>query len=217
SCGGSLRERLRIPRQPLLRRRRAMFESVTPAALRTFAAMLGLAAAAGCAVGPDYVEPKNEPPQQFAHADNAAYSPQDAVGEFWTQFGDETLERLVNDALRANHDLRIALARVVEARALRGETRLDLLPQVTAGAGYTEQRLPRSLRIPGQDEEIYDASFDAFWELDFFGRVRRAVEASTAEAQSAEASLRDAQVIVAAEVARVYFELRGQQSQLEVA
>ena len=130
-----------------------------------------------------------------------------------------TLDQLVTDALASNHDLRIALARFKEARAARGETRLDLLPQVTAGAGYTEQRLPQSQRAPGvpAEVEVYDASFDAFWELDFFGRVRRGVEAANAEAEGAEASLRDAQVIIVAEVARTYFELRGQQSELAVA
>ena len=63
----------------------------------------------------------------------------------------------------------------------------------------------------------YDAGFDATWELDLFGRVRRGVEARRAELQGAEASLRDAQVSVIAEVARTYFELRGQQTQLAVA
>ena len=67
------------------------------------------------------------------------------------------------------------------------------------------------------DAHLYDAGFDAFWELDFFGRVRRNVEAQSAEVQAAEAGLRDAQVSVTAEVARTYFELRGEQLQLAVA
>jgi len=67
------------------------------------------------------------------------------------------------------------------------------------------------------DIRYYQAGFDAFWELDFFGRVRRGVEAQHAAAQSAEATLRDAQVSVTAELARTYFELRGSQTQLAVA
>jgi multidrug efflux system outer membrane protein len=185
------------------------------------AAAMGVASAliTACAVGPNYVEPQAAVAQSFARADGATYSQEQTVAQFWTQFGDRTLDQLVADALASNHDLRIALARFKEARAARGESRLDLLPQVTAGAGYTEQRLPQSQRAPGFPAEVesYDASFDAFWELDFFGRIRRGVEAANAEAQGAEASLRDAQVIIVAEVARTYFELRGQQSELAVA
>lgn len=185
----------------------------------TVATVLGSLLLAACAVGPDYKPPEAEAAPRFDHLEAEAYSSEATVAQFWTQFEDETLERLVDDALAANHDLRIALTRVAEARALRGETRLDLAPTVTAGAGYTEQRLAdaqRTLGVP-RDLELYDAGFDAFWELDFFGRIRRAVEASNAELDAAEASLRDAQVIVTAEVTRTYFDLRGQQQQLDVA
>jgi multidrug efflux system outer membrane protein len=115
--------------------------------------------------------------------------------------------------------LRIALSRFYEARAARGESRFDLGPTITAGGGYTEQRLaqPDRALVPGGETEVYDAGFDAFWELDFFGRVRRNIEANNAELRVAEADLHDAQVIVIAEVGRTYFELRGQQLQLDVA
>lgn len=175
---------------------------------------------AGCAVGPDYVEPKPMPAEKFGNLDTQVYSSETTTAQFWTQFGDETLSHLVDQSLLANHDLRIALARFTEARALRREAKLDLLPTVSAGAGYTEQRLSQQGQTaPGvpRNQEFYDAGFDAFWELDFFGRVRRGVEASRAELQSAEANLRDAQVLVTAEVTRTYFELRGQQYQLAVA
>ena len=176
---------------------------------------------AACAVGPDYKPPETDAAQRFDNLDSGAFTPEATVTQFWTLFDDETLERLVADALAANHDLRIALTRVAEARALRGETRLDLAPTVTAGAGYSDQRLADA-QLSGtpfvpRDQELYDAGFDAFWELDFFGRIRRAVEASNAELDATEASLRDAQVIVTAEVTRTYFELRGQQQQLDVA
>jgi multidrug efflux system outer membrane protein len=174
---------------------------------------------AACAVGPDYKPPETEAAERFDHLEPDAFSTEATVAKFWTLFEDETLVRLVDDALAANHDLRIALTRVAEARALRGETRLDLAPTVTASAGYSDQRQANAQLIPGvpRDQELYDAGFDAFWELDFFGRIRRGVEASDAELDAAEASLRDAQVIVTAEVTRTYFELRGQQQQLDVA
>jgi multidrug efflux system outer membrane protein len=144
---------------------------------------------------------------------------ENTVEQFWKQFGDETLNRLISEAMAANHDLRIALARLHEARAARGESRFDFAPTVSASGGYTQQRLARSQRIGSTPDEtdLYDAGFDAFWELDFFGRVRRGFEARNAQVGAAEANLRDAQTIVMAEVARTYLELRGHQSQLDVA
>lgn len=172
-----------------------------------------------CAVGPTYVKPDTRVAASFNTLNAATYSSEPALETFWTQFGDETLNRLIAESLAANHDLRIAQARFAEARAARGEARLDLAPTVTASAGYTQRRLAQSERVGPvpRETELYDAGFDAYWELDFFGGVRRGVEARNAEVGAAEANLRDAQTIVIAEVARTYFELRGQQSQLGVA
>jgi multidrug efflux system outer membrane protein len=108
---------------------------------------------------------------------------------------------------------------VKEARAFDRESRFDLAPTVTAGGGYTKQRYSteQTLGAFGREQQLYDAGFDAAWELDLFGRVRRGVEANRAQSAAAVATLRDAQVIVTAEVTRTYFELRGAQSQLAVA
>jgi multidrug efflux system outer membrane protein len=174
---------------------------------------------AGCAVGPNYHEPTLELPQQFDSAETTRFSKEDAdLARFWTVFGDQQLDKLVSRALLMNHDLRIALARLNEARALRGAARLDLGPTITAGAGYTDQRLSESQAGGGpRDVSGYDASFDAFWELDFFGRARRALQASNAELQAAEAGLGDVETSVIAELSRSYFELRGDQQRLAVA
>jgi outer membrane protein, multidrug efflux system len=177
------------------------------------------AAIGGCAVGPNYVKPDTKVAPHFEGARDGAFSPEDAQGRFWTQFGDPTLDRLMDEALAANHDLRIALGHLLEARAARRGATLDLLPTVTAAGGYTDERLSAAESLFSQpiDARYYDAGFDAFWELDLFGRVRRNVEAQTAQVEGAAASLRDAQVSVTAEVARTYFELRGEQTQLAVA
>jgi outer membrane protein, multidrug efflux system len=169
-----------------------------------------------CAVGPDYHQPKVWVADQFAEASNANFNADDVATHFWTQFNDPTLTSLVNDALLANHDLRIALANFNASRAIHRETRFDLAPTVTAGAGYTEQLYAKGLNT-ARDVSYYDGSIDAVWELDVFGRARRNVERSRAEVQAAEANLHDAQVMVTAEVTRTYFELRGQQEQLRVA
>lgn len=185
---------------------------------KSIAIVFGALWLASCAVGPNYHKPEVPVAQKFAGA-GQTYADSDAVAQFWTQFDDATLNGLVSDALLANHDLRIALARFSEARAARGESKFDLAPTITASGGYTEQKFARdqAAAIPGGTSKLYDAGFDAVWELDFFGQIRRNIEARTADAQSAEAALRDAQVVITAEVARTYFELRGQQSQLDVA
>lgn len=179
-----------------------------------------LALAAGCAVGPDYVRPQTAAPQTFAQFD-AVYAAEAPVAEFWRGFDDPLLTQLVEGALAHNHDLRAALGRLDQARAIARLSRHDLLPTVTAGAGYTDARASAD-QAPGvprqqRDSELYDAGFDAFWELDLFGRVRRGAQASRADAQAAAGDLRALQVTVAAEVARAYFELRGLQEQLRVA
>lgn len=186
-------------------------------ALAAVAAVVATTLAA-CAVGPNYKRPETPVAQQFAGAEPGTYqTAQDTPVQFWKQFDDETLDQLVGDALNANHDLRIALGHLVEARAARRESTFDLAPTVTASAGHTTQLVPGVQSGLPFRASYYDAGFDATWELDLFGRVRRGVEARSAELQGAEASLHDAQISVIAEVARTYFELRGQQTQLAVA
>jgi outer membrane protein, multidrug efflux system len=187
--------------------------------LATIAAAVATTLAA-CAVGPNYKRPDTPVAKQFASAEPGSYQTADAIPvQFWKQFDDETLNQLVGDALTANHDLRIALGHLVEARGARRESLFNLAPTITASAGHTNELLPSvQAGFPSSiTASFYDAGFDATWELDLFGRVRRGVEARNAQLQGAQASLQDAQVSVIAEVARTYFELRGQQTQLEVA
>ncbi len=137
---------------------------------------------------------------------------------WWRQFDDPVLDELESNALAANHDIRIAVARVEQARAVFSDVRLDQYPIVTADASATKQKQV----IPGFVDKpvnisVFRAGFDAFWELDLFGRVQSEVRAADATAQSYDATLDDARVIVAAEVARNYFELRGLQQRLAVA
>ncbi|MGH8297125.1 MAG: efflux transporter outer membrane subunit [Steroidobacteraceae bacterium] len=189
------------------------------------------AALSGCAVGPNYVRPTTHVAKEFATARTAQtgtpestpshgiYSSDQAQIEFWKQFDDPILDGMVGDALTANYDLRIAVGRLVQARALRTQSLFDLAPTVTASGGYTKQRVPAVQDPFGgpYTTKLYDAGFDAVWELDFFGGVRRGIQARNAELEGEVANLHDAQVSVIAEVARNYFELRGEQTQLAVA
>ncbi|HWB43509.1 MAG TPA: TolC family protein [Gemmatimonadales bacterium] len=145
----------------------------------------------------------------------------DPVATHWRSLGDTTLDRLLGQALRGNLDVEVARSRIRGARAARTGAALDFVPTVTAVGGYTRQRLAGATFPIGSgtfpDQDIWDAGFDASWEVDLFGRVRRGVQARGALVGAAEQDLRDVRVSLAAELARVYFELRGAQEQLAVA
>jgi NodT family efflux transporter outer membrane factor (OMF) lipoprotein len=140
---------------------------------------------------------------------------------FWKTLGDSTLERLIGRALQANRDLLAVEARVNEARAIRVEAALDLAPRVTASAGYSRQRLA-SASFPGAggrlpDQNVWDAGLQMSWEIDVFGRLRRSLRGQNQLLAAAEEDVRDVQVLLAAEVARTYFDMRGAQDRLFVA
>jgi outer membrane protein, multidrug efflux system len=140
---------------------------------------------------------------------------------FWDAFGDSVLSRLIAEAQRANNDVRIAQARLDATRASRRLSAFDLAPTVTAtgSALRTRQSIAQipGLTSPMPEQDLYDVGFDAAWELDLFGRAHRTVSANGALVESAQHSLDDVQLSLAADVARTYFELRGAQRQLAVA
>jgi multidrug efflux system outer membrane protein len=182
--------------------------------------------AGGCAVGPDFEPPKTEVAANFNEAAKAAVDNNEFKGDkWWSSFKDPELDKLIVEAVSANRDLDSALARVNQARAVRQEAFLDLFPTVTAEGDYARTRIPTSTFAGNAFQasrshitnEFYGAGFDAFWELDLFGRVRRGVEARDAESAATVADLRDGVRIVISEVARNYFILRGTQQQIEVA
>ena len=166
------------------------------------------------------------PPDSTAMTDSSALSaalalPVPSASSAWTQLGDSTLDRLLAQMLAANFDARAAAARVRGARSARAGARLDLAPTVTATGSYTRQRLSSASFPIGSggafpDQDIWDAGFDASWELDLFGRLRRSLQAQGALVQASQEDLRNVQVSLAAELARAYFDLRGTQEQLEV-
>jgi multidrug efflux system outer membrane protein len=176
-----------------------------------------LSPSAALAVGPRYTAPTPAPVTLLNAAPEAVSGAQPEAA-WWRAFGDPVLDDLIRRALAGNLDLRIAGDRVREARAVFKDARLDQFPRVTAQADYTRSKE----QTPGfgtarTDLEAADIGFDAAWEIDLFGRVRHGVEAARADAGAAEADARDAQVTVAAEVARNYFELRGAQARRAVA
>ena len=184
---------------------------------RSPALLLAASLLAACAVGPDYAAPTTAAPE-FRRADAAVLAEEPYEAAWWRQFGDPTLDGLVERALADDLDLKIAAARVEESRALLRGARRDRWPGAVAEAARTESNAQQpGFSTDRVDVEYYDAGFAALWELDLFGRVRRGAEAAAADADAAAADLRDAQVLVAAEVARSYLDLRGAQKRLRVA
>ena len=174
-----------------------------------------------CVLGPDHVRPENPAGARFAHAESAADPAPAGEIEFWQRFDDPLLARLVEDALRENHELRIGLARWDQALALARRSRLEQRPSVTVDAGAQSRRLSAE-QAPGlerrdRDGDAFEIGIGALWELDLFGRLRRQAEAGRAEAEAAGADLAAMQVAIVAELAGSYFELRGLQARLRVA
>lgn len=179
---------------------------------------------AACTVGPDYVRPGLPAVDGFANS-AAPQATQENLPEvdieFWRSFGDPVLEQLVDEALFANHDLRIAWARYQQANALLRNARYQRLPTLGVSAEASESRSSAD-QLPGagraeRDVEQYSAGLSVLWELDFFGRIRRGVEAQRADTQASAADLAALQVVLVGDLAETYFRLRGLQEQLRIA
>lgn len=172
----------------------------------------------GCVAGPGYVEPRPDVPGKFASQPGSAVSAA-VEASWWKRLNDAQLNSLVVEAEEQNRDLKVAMARLKEARALWTQARFDLLPTVRSDAGYSNTQTSAAQSFTGKASrsELHEAALDASWELDLFGRVRRTIEAAKAT-EDAVAAERDAVLIaLRAEVASNYLLLRGAQAQLAVA
>lgn len=138
---------------------------------------------------------------------------------WWQQLDDHALKQLVELALDRNRDIRVAQAALAESRALLRNRRFDWLPTVETEVSTRRQKTSEDLLPPGAAtiSETYQAGFDAYWELDLFGRIHQQVELSQAQLAARAANVRAVQVSIAAEVASSYITLRGNQYLLQVA
>ncbi|MDP3182300.1 MAG: efflux transporter outer membrane subunit [Desulfobaccales bacterium] len=189
-----------------------------------------LSALVGCAVGPDYRRPETKVPDSWngqevvtpAHPSQTAPNPV-ALVEWWNSFNDPTLSSLVEMAVRANLDVRLAEARIRQARAARGVAGAPLWPEVDASALY--QRSQGSSEIGtgggvatiGGLRNLWQAGLDATWEVDIFGGTRRSIEAAGADLKAAVEDRRDVLVTLVGDVGSNYINLRGFQQQIAIA
>jgi len=175
----------------------------------------------GCAaVGPNHVPPDTPVPATY-HSElkgglNAKEMDPQTLAAWWTTLNDPELSSLIDRAVSGNLDVKNALARVREARARRGIAKADLFPTLDARGSATWSRINRDEGSSTSDD-FYAAGFDAGWELDIFGGVRRSVEAAEADLQASEENLRNVLVSLLAEVALNYIDVRTSQVQIAVA
>ncbi len=167
---------------------------------------------AGCTVGPDYTPPELAVPATWSAAPaapDAAGAVEAELATWWQRFGDPTLTTLIGQAVRSNLDLRIAEARVREARALRGVTASRLWPQLEADARATHIG-----GAGGPNPGLFLAALDTFWELDVFGGLRRSVEAAQADLEASDEARRAVLLDLCGAVAATYIEVRGLQGRI---
>ena len=190
---------------------------------RLAVALLVILAAAACTVGPDYEVPATPVPDAWAAAAAEELSVVDSPLEtWWEHFNDAQLTALIERAGLSNLDLQAAVARVEEARALRGVATGERVPQVFVDGSYQRTQPSENSLLPappgGFDEaSLYDVGLSFSWELDFFGRIRRSVEAATARLEASVEDYRDVLVLLYAEVARAYIDVRELQARLHFA
>ncbi|MDT9598888.1 efflux transporter outer membrane subunit [Sphingosinicella rhizophila] len=190
--------------------------------IRSFAALLLLGLSACTTVGPDFASPTAEAPAQapFLGTASPLFEASEPPGRWWSLFGDARLDALVEEALRANTDLRVAAANLARARAVLREVRSNRLPStdIAGSVNYGQA----SGQAQGLDEklptgETYDIGLDVGYQLDLFGRIRRAVEAGRADVEAQQAALDVTRISVAAETARAFADVCSAGRQLEVA
>jgi len=176
----------------------------------------------GCMVGPNYHPPQLTAPSAWVGVGqttpgqlSVATAQPAELTQWWRQFNDPMLTSLVEEAVKTNLDLQLAVARLRQSRATRGVVFGGLWPAVGASGSYQREHVTDV--PPPENVNLYQAGFDAVWELDVFGGIRRNVESAGANVQAAIQGIRDAQVSLVAEVALNYIQLRGSQQEIAIA
>jgi len=175
----------------------------------------------GCTVGPNYKRPVVAVPPTYRGAvpDETAQTDTATLGDQkWRDiFQDEQLRALIRTALQQNYDVRIAASRVLEANAQLGITRADQFPTLSAGAGIGDVRTAQAKFLPKFETSIGQVNLSAAWELDFWGKFRRATEAARANLLASKWARQEVVSTLVANVADAYFQLRALDLQLEIS
>ncbi len=187
---------------------------------RFLGASLSALALSACAAGPDYVAPLAPPATSGPFiSQSPALSAAPVAADWWKLYNDPVLDGLIQDALAANTDIRVAVAHLAKARAALSGAKSDRLPQGNVSAGATYGRVPETQRTPGAPREDWsvDAGLSVSYEVDLFGRVSRGVEAARGDAAAAEADADAVRIAVIADTTRAYADASSGAAQLAVA
>jgi len=175
----------------------------------------------GCAVGPNYKRPSVNVPGTYRGAtpQEAQQPAAESLGDqkWWEVFQDKQLQDLIHTALRQNYDVRIAATRILEAQAQVGITRADQLPTINAGAEAVNQRSARTKFFPAFETSANQVDLSLAWELDFWGKYRRATESARANLLATEWAREAVISTLVSDVAAAYFQLRELDLQLEIS
>jgi outer membrane protein, multidrug efflux system len=175
----------------------------------------------GCAVGPNYKKPVVSLPDSYRGLapEEAAKTPSASIGDqkWWDVFQDEQLRSLIRTALQQNYDARIAASRILAARAQLGITRADQFPSVSAGAAISDQRTAKGAFFPAFETSTGQLNIAAAWELDFWGKYRRATEGARANLLATEWARQEVIRRLVADTSSAYFQLRALDLELEIS
>jgi len=190
--------------------------------MRRLIALAGVALlGAGCTVGPNYKKPAANVPGTYRGLaeEEAGKTEPGSLGDqkWWEVFQDEQLRSLIRTALQQNYDVRIAGARILQAQAQLGITRADQFPSVSAGAGISDSRSPKGKFFPAFEGSTGQVNASAAWELDFWGKFRRATEAARANLVASESARQEVMLTLVANVSGAYFQLRALDLELEIS
>jgi outer membrane protein, multidrug efflux system len=176
---------------------------------------------AGCTVGPNYKRPNTDAPAAFRgpSAVDAAGASTQSLGEqkWWEVFQDEQLQRLIRTALQQNYDVRIAATHILEAQAQLGITRANQFPNVNASGSGTNLRNPATGPIPAYSLTLGRVMATAAWDVDFWGKYRRATEAARADLLAADWARQEVNATLVANVAAGYFQLRELDLEMDIS
>jgi outer membrane protein, multidrug efflux system len=174
----------------------------------------------GCTVGPKYKRPAVTVPDGYRGlAPDAAQQTAASLGDekWWAIYQDEQLQALIREALTQNYDVRIAATRILQAHAVLGITRADQLPTISGGASGSNVRLPRTKITPEAETSTNQVNLSLAWELDFWGKFRRATEAARANLLATEWGQKAVISSLVADVASAYFQLLELDAEMEIS
>src|SRR3954454_15620940 len=181
---------------------------------------LALVLLTGCAVGPKYKRPTVTTPVAYRGlAPDAGQQTSASLADekWWTVFHDQQLQELIRTALAQNYDVRIAATRILQGEAILGITRADQYPTIAAGASAANIRAQRTRLIPEFNTSANEVNLSLAWELDFWGKFRRATEAARANLLATEWGQRAVITSLISNVASAYFQLRELDLEMEIS